>query len=190
MKKDAQEKKNIFNINEEPILTCGWTDEDGSDHLQVIEGDIRNLMYQFAKEKFDHEETRKKAKKRVEKLLEEILEVVDAFENVFSNIEKKQDQVTKQMKKWLKNFGTIHKLLRNILSRQGVVRIDSLDQEFDPYRHRASETVTNPERLDGTIVEEVSVGYMWHDQVLRKSEVVVVRNSDSENEEKSRSDED
>ena len=80
------------------------------------------------------------------------------------------------MKKWIGNFRTVYRLLDKVLSEQGVTKIESLDQAFDPHWHKVVGTVVDPSKQDGTIVEETKRGYVWQNQILREAEVIVVRN--------------
>lgn len=169
----------ILEITEEPTPLYGWKSGDRFDH-RVIEEDLRSLMRRLAEVKFEQRTEREQSHKEKAKLFLAILESMDAFERIFRNIHAKQDLVTPQMKKWVGNFRTIYRMLGSLLEEQGVVRIENLEEGFDPYWHRAMETVEDVTRPHGTIVEEIRPGHLWQGQILRKADVVVVRNEGSE----------
>lgn len=163
-------------IDEKPLPIASWEEGDATPPLEAVAGDIGRLLREIAELKLAVTEGKRDEEKRLEKLLLQILEAVDGFERVFRAVHEKEDQVTKQMKVWLGNFRTLRRLLDNILEEHGVTPIQNLDQTFDPLWHKAAETIQDPSRPDGTIVEEIRRGYMRGKQILRKSEVMVVRN--------------
>jgi len=109
-----------------------------------------------------------------------VLEVPDAFQRVFRAIRAKEDQVTPQMKIWIGNFRTASHLLEKVLLEEGLVKIENLDLGFDPQWHKVADTIVDQSKADGTIVQEVKPGYVWRGLVIRKAEVIVVRNDEGE----------
>jgi molecular chaperone GrpE len=67
-----------------------------------------------------------------------------------------------------------------ILERQGVTRMGSPGEQFDPERHEAIGVVDTDEAPDRTIVEVARSGYMLDDRVLRPAQVVVARRAAGE----------
>lgn len=168
---------NAFLISEELIPTPAWNDIEGNPY-KVLESDLGRLMHQLADCQAEVQEQRKAKVDEQQKLLLEIVEVIDAFSRIFRNVHLKEDQVNEQMRKWIKNFQTVQRKLEVILSEKGVTPIVNLDGGFDPQWHRIIETICKPGIADGTIIEEVNRGYVWNKIVLRKTEVIVVRNED------------
>jgi molecular chaperone GrpE len=62
-----------------------------------------------------------------------------------------------------------------ILARQGVQRIGSIGERFDPGRHEAVAVVPSTDVPDRAIVEVARSGFALDDRVLRPAEVVVAR---------------
>jgi molecular chaperone GrpE (heat shock protein) len=142
--------------------------------LSAIEQDIRGLMVQLSEARSALRQNETQHTESIKKMFLDLIEVLDAFERVFRNIGAKESQVTPQMKIWIGNFRTVRRLLEKPLADQGVVKIENLDQGFDPHWHRVSEVISDPTKSEGTIVDEVKAGYVWQGQVLRKAEVIVV----------------
>ena len=113
-------------------------------------------------------------------LLLEIIKVDDAFERVFRAVHDMGDRVDRSTRRWIRNFRSISRILHGVLRERGVVEIETVDQSFDPRWHRVSELVQDSERPDGTIVGQVRKGYAWRKVILRKAELVVVRNDEGE----------
>jgi len=160
-----------------PVPLHAWKPEHGRDRLKVIEDDIRNLMRQVAETKFALSEEKRQHTDNTRKLLLSMIEVMDGFERLFNNINSKKDKITPQMKIWIGNFRAVCRLLNNAVASQGVSKIENLDLGFDPKWHRIAQTVVDPTKADGTIVGEEAKGYVWQTEILRKSEVAVVRNA-------------
>ncbi len=168
----------LFEIDETPIPLHAWSGQE-SDPLTDLENDIRRLLRECAEARFANGEARKQNEEMQYKFLLETLDILDAFDRVFRNIHQKEDQITKQMKIWINNFRTVRRMLEKMLTEHGVTPILNLDGGFDPVWHRAIETVNDPSRPDGFIIEQARCGYLWNGTTLRKAEVVIVRNDDA-----------
>lgn len=165
-------------ISDQPATLRAWKSPEGVKSLSVLEDDLRLLMRQLAEARFAVEERDRQHRDSAKAVLLGVIEVVDAFERVFCSIQAKQDLVTPQMKIWVGNFRTVRRLLEKILAEQGVVKIENLDQGFDPHWHKVAEIVADSTKPEGTILGEVVCGYVWRKHLLRKAEVIVVRNQE------------
>lgn len=65
--------------------------------------------------------------------------------------------------------------LHTILENQGVRRVSSIGQAFDPNLHNAIQEAEDPSVPSGTVVQVFQDGYMMHDRLLRPAMVVVSR---------------
>lgn len=144
------------------------------DPLAALDNDIRKLMREAAEARFAAQEQKRAATESEQRILLSLLNVDDAFDRVFKAVEAKQDQVTPQMKIWLGNFRSARRLLQKLIDEQGVKPIDTATGEFDPVWHVATETVADPDRPAGTIVQVLRRGYVRDNHILRKAEVIVV----------------
>jgi molecular chaperone GrpE (heat shock protein) len=165
-------------VDDLPRPLHAWPSENGGDHLAVLEEDVRRLIREVGIAKTQAYGQVKEHREETRALLLEVAEALDAFARVFDNIHERQDAVNRQMKIWVGNFRTVYRLLAATLSQHGVVALDNLHQGFDPQWHEVGETVADPDRPDGTIVKELRKGYLWRNELLRRAEVVVVRNRD------------
>lgn len=167
-----------FDITEQPVPVCGRDSKDGTNALTAIHEDICRLMREVATARHAAGEQARQHRDEMRRHLLNLLDLADAFERVFANIERKKGELTKSTKAWISNFRTIKRLLGRVLSDQGVKQIENLNQGFDPHWHKVAETVDDATKQDGTIVGESVRGYVWHGELLRKCEVVVVRNNE------------
>jgi molecular chaperone GrpE len=148
------------------------------EQIESIEQDVRRLLRELAEARSARAEQEKGQADDKRRLLLAMVEVLDAFERVFQSTVAKEDRITPQMKIWLGNFRSVRRRLEKFVEEEGVARIRNLDEGFDPRWHRVAETVADPSRPEGTIVRETQPGYVWRNEVLRKAEVVAVRNTE------------
>ena len=81
----------------------------------------------------------------------------------------------------IKGVQLIHRQLLGVLDREGVRRIQTIGESFDPHRHEA---VAQVDAKDGTpehtIMEEVQVGYTMHGRVIRPAMVKVAKSGNQQ----------
>jgi molecular chaperone GrpE len=73
----------------------------------------------------------------------------------------------------------IRKQLWDLLTKQGVKRIEASGEQFNPHLHHAIESVEGTNQKEGTIIGEMQPGYMFHDRVLRPAMVRVASGKES-----------
>ena len=69
-----------------------------------------------------------------------------------------------------KNFVLTVQHFLSALEQEGVTRITTIGEEFDPH---LMEAVSTTQGANGKVVEEVRAGYLLYDNVLRPAQVVV-----------------
>ena len=102
-----------------------------------------------------------------ERLLEDLIPVLDAFDRAL----RAHDNPAYE--EYRKGLELIYRQLWETAARHGLERISSANQAFDPRFHQAIERVETLEHPDGTIVEILQNGYLFHGRVLRPSLVRV-----------------
>ena len=74
-----------------------------------------------------------------------------------------------------KGVELIHRQVRDVLSRRGVVPIDAVGSDFDPRYHEAVLHEECPDHRPGEVIAEFRRGYRLGDRLLRASMVKVAR---------------
>ncbi|HEY8461880.1 MAG TPA: nucleotide exchange factor GrpE [Blastocatellia bacterium] len=69
----------------------------------------------------------------------------------------------------------IHRRLAELLAAQGVATFDSRGKYFNPALHEVVDTVKSEQAEPGTVIEEVSRGWRWGDDLLRPARVRVAQ---------------
>jgi molecular chaperone GrpE len=77
------------------------------------------------------------------------------------------------LKNFLIGFKMINDSLFNVLQSDGLKEIDALNKPFDPNLHYAIEKLNDQTKPNGTIVQVISKGYMYKDQLLRPTMVKI-----------------
>lgn len=113
------------------------------------------------------EETIRRGKRN---LLLALLHVLDEFDRALKHAERDPDTSQREVR-------PVRDLLAQRIEQEGVARIESSGDEFDPARHQAVATITGDRHKPGTIVKEVHPGYLWGDELLRRAHVIVEKSN-------------
>jgi molecular chaperone GrpE len=76
---------------------------------------------------------------------------------------------------WLEGVRLIQRKLANLLSSEGVVRIDANGVIFNPLEHEAVDTEETTRHPPGYITKEMRPGYRLHDRIIQAAQVVVAK---------------
>ncbi|MBB65858.1 MAG: nucleotide exchange factor GrpE [Waddliaceae bacterium] len=136
----------------------------------------------------ESENTRKRMQKERQDLTKYAIEgVILDFLQPFDQMERAlgfADQMSDEVKNWAMGFQMILGQFKDVLSQNGVKPFKSIGEQFDPHKHEAVETVETDEHTPDTIVEELSVGYMMGERVIRPAKVKVAKANKVSSEEK------
>ena len=144
-----------------------------------LQAEKDELMQTLVRRQADFENYRKRIERERQedrrhgtaRLIEDLLPVLDAFERA---IKAHDDPAYEE---YLKGLELIYRQLWDMLSRHGLERIVAAGQPFDPHYHQAIERVESDEYPDGTVVEVLQDGFIFHGRVLRPSIVRVSFNA-------------
>ena len=100
-----------------------------------------------------------------------LLEIVDVFEHLELAIKSAKDEkVPANYKKCIK---MIYEQMKEILEKQGLKKIETIGNEFDPNLHDAIICVEHEKYDENIIFDNIKNGYLLNDKVLRHSRVAV-----------------
>jgi molecular chaperone GrpE len=112
-------------------------------------------------------ERAEESRRGVGKLAGELLPMLDGFVRA---LRAHDDPAYDEYRKGLE---LIYRQLWDTLSRHGVERIEAEGKPFDPHFHEAIERVETQDVPDGTILDVLQEGFLFHGRVLRPSIVRV-----------------
>lgn len=131
--------------------------------------DLENSKKRLQRDREDY------AKYAAETFARELLPIIDSLSQALVAVDKQSD--TNAV---VKGVHLIYRQLLGVLEREGVKRIPSVGEPFDPHRHEAVGQVEPTDGVnDGAIVEEVQTGYVLHGKIIRPALVKVATHSAS-----------
>jgi molecular chaperone GrpE len=104
----------------------------------------------------------------------DILGVADnmhrAMQALDDELRSKADEATKAL---LEGVELTERELMNVLEKNGVKRLEPLNQKFDPNRHQAMYEIEDLSVPSGTVIQVMQAGYTIGERVLRPALVAV-----------------
>jgi molecular chaperone GrpE len=97
-----------------------------------------------------------------------LLDVMDDFERAFAYANTTPASI-------LAGTRVIQQRLTDVLRAQGVMPYSSAGQPFDPALHDAVDVIHTAQATPGVVLDELSHGYRWGDEVLRPARVRVAQ---------------
>ena len=113
----------------------------------------------------------------------ETLNLIDNLERSKQILENDEAlRNTEALKKTLEHFDIINKDMLSILSKNGIIPVDSIGKKLDPNIHQAMMEINDDQKEPGTIVQEIQKGFMLKDRLLRPSLVGVSKKTENKEE--------
>ncbi len=124
--------------------------DDYMERLQRLQADFENYRKRVMRQQTEHLE------RAAEDLVEKLLAVLDTFDLALAHGE---------------GYEQVHATLVGVLEKEGLERIDPLDQPFDPTE---ADAVAHEDADEGPVVSDVlRPGYRWKGRLLRPAMVKV-----------------
>ncbi|MGB6772165.1 MAG: nucleotide exchange factor GrpE, partial [Candidatus Dormiibacterota bacterium] len=145
------------------------------DRMAKLEADLAQLNATYRRLAADFENYKRRKGQEGEELarygaaalLQALLPALDNLDRAASHIpEDAADGLAEGLRLTVKQLG-------EALASQGIRRIASVGEPFDPRLHNAVLTVPAPGAEPGTVVAVLAPGYLIHDRVVRPAQVSV-----------------
>ena len=140
---------------------------------------LRNLADSENFKKRNDEERIRERKYVSQRLIEKLIDSIDMFDKVVN-----MNTEDEMLKNFLIGFQMINNNMKQVLSEEGVKKIEAVGKKFDPRYHEANETEWDESMEEDMIISEFRSGYMYKDRVLRASLVKVNKKIVNENNDK------
>jgi molecular chaperone GrpE len=105
-----------------------------------------------------------------EDLLRVLLPVFDNLGRAIQSAQRSTD-----LKAMSEGLAMVQRQFVEALGREGISKVPTVGQAFDPGMHEAIQQVETDEHPAGTVIAEVQPGYMQGDRLMRAALVVVAR---------------
>ena len=120
-----------------------------------------------------HREKEEFVRYAAESVVRALLPIVDSLDQALVAVDKQADPQAV-----IKGVHLIYRQLLGLLDKEGVKRIPTVGEPFDPHKHEAVARVEAGDGMaDDTVAEEVQVGYTMHGKVIRPAIVKVAKRS-------------
>ena len=153
-----------------------------TDELERLKHEVKQAKEQSLRALAEFENTKKRLHREqeafvrfaAETVVRELLPIIDSLDQALVAVDKQSDPHA-----IITGVRLIYRQLLGLLEQEGVTRIPTVGEPFDPHKHEAvAQVETNDGTADHTIVEEVQVGYMMHGKVVRPAIVKVAKSKE------------
>ena len=162
-----------------------------SEKVQTVEEKLKTVEEKLLRTMADMENQRRRFEKERQEAFEfggfnfarESLSLLDNIDRAvvsFQNDEKLK--TNKDLSKIIDGIKIVKEDLVSIFKKNGIEAINCVDKKFDPNFHQAMLEVEDNTKKPGTVVQEIQVGYMMKDRLLRPSLVGVTKKRDEKTE--------
>ena len=179
--KDEKLEESNSTKNDEPQVEADSTEEENEeseeerlqeevrtlkeDKIRVL-AEMENLRKRFDREKIDS------IKYGSVNFARDILSPGDNLERALSAINQEEDH-PQSIKNLIEGLKMVQKEFSSALEKNGISKINSMNEKFDPNLHQAMMEVERDDLDEGIVVQEIQTGYMMHDRLLRPAMVGV-----------------
>jgi molecular chaperone GrpE len=149
-----------------------------SDPLAEAQADATRMKDAWMRSAADFDNFRKRTRKELEDarrtgredLLRAVLPVFDNLERAIQSALR-----TKDVKAVADGLAMVQRQFTEALGREGIARVATVGQPFDPSVHEAIQQVETADHAPGTVLAEVQPGYTQGDRLMRAAMVVVAK---------------
>lgn len=101
-----------------------------------------------------------------------VRDLLDVIDNLNRAVEAARGDKT-HSKALLDGVQMVSQQFTEVLAKHGCKPIHAVGTDFDPNIHQAIAQVPSDEHASGKVAQEVAVGFMLHDRVIRPAQVIV-----------------
>ena len=141
------------------LPACDFFDRDAENPVGITGGEKDNT---------DEQEKEEYVRFSNQLLIAELFPIMDSFDTAINSVENSNDKES-----FLKGLKMLQGEFHRILETNGLKKIKTVGEKFDPNLHEASGEVESDKFPEGIIVEEVRSGYTLNDRLLRPAVVKV-----------------
>ncbi len=160
--------------------------EPSGDPLADARAETAKMKDAWLRTAADFDNFRKRARKEMEDarrngredLLRAVLPVFDNLERAIQSAQRTSD-----VKAMADGLAMVQRQFVEALGREGISRVPTVGQPFDPGVHEAIQQVETSDHPPGTVLAEVQPGYTQGERLMRAAMVVVAKAKASDGEE-------
>ena len=147
-----------------------------TDNFKLIEEEITKIKQENLKQKNDIEELSLNIERKIDDLVSDFIQVIDAFEKAEIKVKESGLADDENAAKAIKRMLQPKKVAMSVLSKYNVTQIDLDGKSVNENLCTVVDTEPDPEREDGMVISIEKNGYVRGERLIRRAEVVIVRN--------------
>ncbi len=179
----AKKEKEAENAHANNAQDAAASSDVQEELIQQLRQEAQTAKEQYVRAVADFENARKRlqrekeefAKYSTETIIRELLPILDSLSQALVAVDKQSDADAV-----VKGVHLIYRQLLGLLEKEGVKRVGSVGQKFDPHVHEAVAHIDAPKETQDKVVEEVQTGYTLHGRLIRPALVKVGRHSSTD----------
>ena len=174
---EAVEEENTTGDAADTEAAAEGAQDDPEAELTKLQQELDETKQQALRLQADFANFRKRSTKEREELSDVITQgLLKDMLPILDNFERAMAAETKDAEAFQKGVEMIYTQFQETLKKDGLEKIETEGQKFDPNFHQAVMRVQNPDLEDDMIAQELQKGYVVKGRVIRPSMVQVVAN--------------
>jgi molecular chaperone GrpE len=179
---------NVVNMNggqngDAPNAGEGLSAEE---HVKRLEAELAEARDRTMRALADAENTRRRAMKdrddgakyAIAKFAKDLLDFSDNFSRALGAIPDDLKDVDPRIASVLEGIEAMQRDLNGVFERNGVQKIEPIDQPFDAHYHEVMFEAPMPGKEAGIIIQVVEPGYVLNERLLRAAKVGIAKGGD------------
>ena len=146
------------------------------DLVEKIESQITQIKQENVTLKNELEESALNTERQIDALVLDIIQVIDAYEKAESVVKEKGYSENETAGKAIKRMMQPKKIAQSILIKFNVQCIDIENKVINENLCTVIDTEPDPSKEDGLVISVEKNGYLRGDRLIRRAEVIIVRN--------------
>lgn len=142
----------------------------------ILEQKVTSLLKENNLQKHQIEKLESEKNQDIDQLFKELIIVVDVFEKSEKIIQERELDKSEEAQKAINRILLAKKKLLSVLENNGVKKIEFPDNMLDDDKCIVAETMPDANNPNNYVLEIIKNGYCREERVLRRAEVVIVKN--------------
>lgn len=167
-----------------PIISKDTEPTEDQVRIQLLEDQHERMKDQMVRALAEAENTRKRAQKEredaskfaVSSFARDLLSVADNLRRALDAVTDEMLGESPNMKNLMDGVSATEREMLSCFERNGIVKIEPLDEKFDPNFHEVMFEAPMPDKESGIIIQILEPGYMINDRILRPARVGISKN--------------
>ena len=147
-----------------------------TDELNVVLEEITRLKKENLQKQNSIEELTLNHERQIDALLNDFISVIDAYEKVETKIKEMELPEDDNIQRVIRHLLRPKKTALSVLSKNGVSQIDIVGKPLNEDICTVVETEPDNEKENDTVLSIEKGGYIRDERLIRRAEVVIVRN--------------